>query len=192
MPVERRKKNSAEVVALPQNSREKKPKTGAAVKRAGTKSGRQRAYLADRCTALGSAPLSARLDHFHDSRRGETSGSQEERSRQEAGGAAAPLTLHSLRHSLYRPVPSSPSDAATPPPATLTPPQHSTTRCHKHSVSKPAASYLLPLAPSLSRSPPHHHHHSPSLSLLSLKSQGIITPQLHDSPPPAQILKDVV
>lgn len=191
MPVERRKKNSAEVVALPQNSRKKKPKTGAAVKRAGTKSGRQRAYLADRCTALGSAPLSARLDHFHDSRRGETSGSQEERSRQEAGGAAAPLTLHSLRHSLYRPVPSSPSNAATPPPPPSrplsTPPQGVTNTACRNPPPL-ICSHLLPLSPAL---PPTTTTTLP-LSLLSLKSQGIITPQLHDSPPPAQILKYVV
>lgn len=136
---------------------------GTGVKRAGTKSGRQRAYLADRCAALGSAPLSARLDHFHDSRRGETSGSQEERSRQEAGGAAAPLTLRSL----YRLVPSSPSALR-----------------HKVSQTQRVDTRRFLLAPTCSLCPPPS-----SLSLLSLKSQGIITLQLHDSPPP---LKNVV
>lgn len=158
------------------------------MKGAGTKSGRQRAYLADRCTALGSAPLSTRLDHFHDSRRGETSGSQEEWSRQEAGGAAAPLTLHSLRHSLYRPVPSSPSDAATPPRH----PHNPSALHHKVSQTQRVDTHRLLFAPTCSLSlplPPHHHSLSP---LLSLKSQGIITPQLHDSPAPAEILKDVV
>lgn len=131
----------------------------------GEESGRQRAYLADRCAALGSAPLSARLDHFHDSRQRENErlagGVESTGGRQSCSAAHPPLSP-----------PLSLSAGALPALHRCHSPHHPhapSALHHKVSQTQRVDTRRLLLAPTCSLSLPlsPHHHRSLSLSLSS-------------------------
>lgn len=96
----------------------------------------------------------------------------------------SPSTLSATLSIGWCPPPPPSLPLAPPPPRPLSTPPQGVTNTACRQPPPLIGSHLLPLFPP-------HHHRALALSLLSLKSQGIITPQLHNSPPPAESLKDV-